>query len=163
MMPVGPAGPLDPSGMLTIRDCTTPFLSYSDALCVVFNWLRVFCSGGICLPAAAGKGLRRCERIGENPVALVIEMAKRQGRQGIPTNLSVVQFEQFVLPHLEQEKSRTRDTTELSRDLQLHFALALPGLPVEGAPDREGSPRPCRDPLHAHLSRLSALASGWLF
>src|SRR3981189_1974966 len=63
----------------------------------------------------------------------------------------------------EQGKSRTRDATELSRDLQLHFALALPGLPVEGAPDREGSPRPCGDPLHAHLSRLSALASGWLF
>ncbi len=27
-------------------------------------------------------------------------MAKRQQRQGIPTELSVAQFEQFVLPHL---------------------------------------------------------------
>jgi hypothetical protein len=29
-------------------------------------------------------------------------MAKRQPRQGIPTNLSVAQFEQFVLPHLSK-------------------------------------------------------------
>jgi len=56
----------------------------------------------------------------------------------------------------EQGKSRTRDATELSRDLQLHFALALPGLPVEGAPDREGSPRPCGDPLHASIAPFGA-------
>jgi hypothetical protein len=34
------------------------------------------------------------------------------------------------------------------------FAFALLGLPVEGTADREGSPRPSGDPLHAHLSRL---------
>jgi hypothetical protein len=40
---------------------------------------------------------------------------------------------------------------------------ALLGLPVEGTANREGSPRPSGDPLHAYLSCLSAVASGWLF
>ena len=35
-----------------------------------------------------------------HPFALAVEMAKLQGRQGIPTKLSLAQFEQFVLPHL---------------------------------------------------------------
>jgi hypothetical protein len=38
-------------------------------------------------------------------------MAKRQPRQGIPTNLSVAQFEQFVLPHLS--KGRRGPATKL--------------------------------------------------
>jgi len=33
---------------------------------------------------------------------LVLEMARRQPRQGIPTKLTVSQFEQFVLPHLSK-------------------------------------------------------------
>jgi hypothetical protein len=59
-------------------------------------------------------------------------MAERQPRQGIPTNLSVAQFEQFVLPHLSKGRVGPTKKTELSRDLQLHFAFAPPGLPVEG-------------------------------
>src|SRR5258706_2417767 len=55
--------------------------------------------------------------------------------------------------------SRPRAETELACDLQLYFAVALPGLPVEGAADREGSAGPSGNSLHAHLSRLSALAS----
>ena len=35
-----------------------------------------------------------------HPFALAVEMAKLQGRQGIPTKLSLAQFEPFVLPHL---------------------------------------------------------------
>src|ERR1700675_4141606 len=35
-------------------------------------------------------------------------MAKRQPRQGIPTNLSVAQFEQFVLPHLSKGRRGPR-------------------------------------------------------
>jgi hypothetical protein len=70
-----------------------------------------FFGAGICLQTATGKGFRRYERTGWNPVALVLEMAKRQPRQGIPTNLSVAQFEQFVLPHLS--KGRRGPATKL--------------------------------------------------
>ena len=41
--------------------------------------------------------------------------------------------------------------TEFAGDLQLHFAIALPGLPVERIANRKGSRRPSRNPLHAHL------------
>jgi transposase len=93
---------------------------------------------------------------------LVIEMAKRQGRQGIPTNLSVVQFERFVLPHLS--KGSRGPATQLSFHAIFNSILRLlylgcpwKELPIEK--DRQG-----RAEIHyTHLSRLSALASGWLF
>jgi len=69
----------------------------------------------------------------------------------------------LLLGGVKSEVQHPRDETELARDLQVHFAFALLGLPVEGTADREGSPRPSGDPLHAHLSRLSAVASAWLF
>src|ERR1700675_3474883 len=58
----------------------------------------------------------------------------------------------------EQGPSRPRDETGLAHDLQLHFVFALLGLSVEGTANREGSPRPSRDSLHPHISRLSAMA-----
>ncbi len=42
---------------------------------------------------------------------LVLEMARSQPRQGIPTNLSATQFGQFVLPHLS--KGRRGPATKL--------------------------------------------------
>jgi hypothetical protein len=67
-------------------------------------------------------------------------MAKLQPRRGIPTNLSVAQFEQSVLPHLSKGP---REETEFSRDLQLHLRLLYSGcqwkeLPLEK--DRQGRP-----------------------
>ena len=41
--------------------------------------------------------------------------------------------------------------TDLACDLQLHFTIALPGVPVEGAADRKRSRRPSRNSLLAHL------------
>jgi transposase len=72
---------------------------------------------------------------------LVIEMAKRQGRQGIPTNLSVVQFERFVLPHLS--KGSRGPATQLSFHAIFNYILRLlylgcqwKELPIEK--DRQG-------------------------
>jgi transposase len=71
----------------------------------------------------------------------VIEIAKRQGRQGIPTNLSVVQFEQFVLPHLS--KGSRGPATQLSFHAIFNYILRLlylgcqwKELPIEK--DRQG-------------------------
>jgi hypothetical protein len=82
-----------------------------------------FFSAGIWLRATAGKGFRRYERTGQNPVALVLEMAKRQPQQGIPTNLSVAQFEQFVLPHLS--KGRRGPATKLGWHTIFNYILRL--------------------------------------
>src|SRR5258708_26919805 len=68
-------------------------------------------------------------------------MAKRQPRQGIPTNLSVVQFEQFVLPHLS--KGSRGPATQLSFHAIFNYILRLlylgcqwKELPIEK--DRQG-------------------------
>ena len=53
--------------------------------------------------------------------------------------------------------------TDLACDRQLHFTIALPGVPVEGAADRKRSRRPSRNSLLAHLLRISKVASRWLF
>ncbi len=50
-------------------------------------------------------------------------MAKRQPRQGIPTNLSVAQFEQFVLPHLS--KCRRGPATKLGWHTIFNYILRL--------------------------------------
>ena len=56
-----------------------------------------------------------------------------------------------------------RAETDLAGDLQLHFAIALPGLPVERTADGKRSRRPTRNSLDAHLYRISKVASGRLF
>ncbi len=48
-------------------------------------------------------------------------MAKRQQRQGIPTELSVAQFEQFVLPHLTVGKGSAITQIKLHSRLALDF------------------------------------------
>jgi transposase len=70
-------------------------------------------------------------------------MAKRQPRQGIPTNLSVAQFEQFVLPHLS--KGRRGPATKLGWHTIFNYILRLlylgcqwKELPIEK--DRQGRP-----------------------
>ena len=70
-------------------------------------------------------------------------MAKRQPRQGIPTNLSVAQFEQFVLPHLS--KGRRGSATKLGWHTIFNYILRLlylgcqwKELPIEK--DRQGCP-----------------------
>src|ERR1700680_3710185 len=70
-------------------------------------------------------------------------MAKRQPRQGIPTNLSVAQFEQFVLPHLS--KGRRGPATKLGWHTIFNYILRLLYLgcqwkerPIEK--DRQGRP-----------------------
>jgi hypothetical protein len=50
-------------------------------------------------------------------------MAKRQPRQGIPTNLSVAQFEQFVLPHLS--KGSRGPATKLGWHAIFNYILRL--------------------------------------
>jgi hypothetical protein len=72
---------------------------------------------------------------------LVVEMAKRQPRQGISTNLSVAQFEQFVLPHLS--KGRRGLAKKLSFHAIFNYILRLlysgcqwKELPIEK--DRQG-------------------------
>ncbi|CAE6876555.1 hypothetical protein R69746_08813 [Paraburkholderia aspalathi] len=70
-------------------------------------------------------------------------MAKHQPRQGIPTNLSVAQFEQFVLPHLS--KGRRGPAKKLSFHAIFNYILRLlysgcqwKELPIEK--DRQGRP-----------------------
>jgi transposase len=70
-------------------------------------------------------------------------MAKRQPRQGIPTNLSVAQFEQFVLPHMS--KGRRGPATKLGWHTIFNYILRLlylgcqwKELPIEK--DRQGHP-----------------------
>src|SRR5258708_6481888 len=60
----------------------------------------------------------------------------------------------------EQVPSRPGAKAQRAHNLQLHPEGALSRLPMEGAAHREGSARPPRDPLHAHLSSLPALGSG---
>ena len=74
---------------------------------------------------------------------MVLEMAKRQPRQGIPTNLSVAQFEQFVLPH--PSKGRRGPAKKLSFHAIFNYILRLlysgcqwKELPIEK--DRQGRP-----------------------
>jgi len=75
--------------------------------------------------------------------------------------LSVAQFEQFVLP---LSKGRRGPGTKLGWHTIFNYILRLlylgcqwKELPIEK--DRQGRPE-----IHyTHLSRLSAVASGWLF
>jgi len=70
-------------------------------------------------------------------------MAKRQPRQGVPTNLSVAQFEQFVLPHLSN--GGRGPATKLGWHTIFNYILRLlylgcqwKELPI--AKDRQGRP-----------------------
>jgi hypothetical protein len=70
-------------------------------------------------------------------------MAKSQPRQGIPTKLTVSQFEQFVLPHLS--KGSRGPATKLNWHAIFNYILRLlylgcqwKELPIEK--DRQGPP-----------------------
>src|SRR5260370_37828457 len=70
-------------------------------------------------------------------------MAKHEPLQGIPTNLSVAQFEQFVLPHLS--RGRRGPATKLSFHAIFTYILRLlySGCPWKELPiekDRQGRP-----------------------
>src|ERR1700692_4440080 len=56
-------------------------------------------------------------------VALVLDMAQSQPRQGIPTKLSKAQFEQFILPHLS--KGRRGPATTLSFYAIFNYILCV--------------------------------------
>jgi hypothetical protein len=71
-------------------------------------------------------------------------MANRQPRQGIPTNLSVAQFEQFVLPHLS--KGRRGPATKLGWHSIFNYILRLLYLGCLQAP-----PRFCKLGLVIHV------------
>ena len=79
-----------------------------------------------------------------HPFALAVEMAKLQGRQGIPTKLSLAQFEQFVLPPLISGSRGPEPKLDLpaddlaTEDVQEQVQMAL-GQPLEiPSPDRRG-------------------------
>jgi hypothetical protein len=65
-------------------------------------------------------------------------MAGSQRGQAIPTQLGLVQFEQFVLPHLSVGSRGPAPKLGLFKTFNYIFATALYGLPVEGAADSTG-------------------------
>src|SRR6202140_1628678 len=84
-------------------------------------------------------------------------MAKRQPWQGIPTNLSVAQFEQFVLPHLS--KDRRGPATKLGWHTIFNYILHLlylgcqwKDLPIE----KDGLGRP-----EIHYTRIYRAFRRW--
>jgi hypothetical protein len=97
------------------------------------------------------------------PLSLGVKMAKSVQSGGIPTELSLEQFRQFVLPHLTV--GRRGPAPKLSLHALFNYILRLlyPGcqwkeLPI--AQDAEGRPR---NPLHPYLWRLSTVAGRRLF
>jgi len=60
-------------------------------------------------------------------------MAKRQRRQGIPTELTVAQFEEFVLPHLTVGKRGPVSKIALYRSFGYLLNIFVYWLPMERA------------------------------
>ena len=58
-------------------------------------------------------------------------MSQSQPRYGIATYLTLEQFNEFVLPHLQQSKSRPSAEALLAHDLQIHSEALVPRLSVE--------------------------------
>jgi hypothetical protein len=69
---------------------------------VVYQLVAGFFSAEFEREGTSGKGCLRYEGAVWNAVALALDMAKSQPRQGILTKLSNEQFEQFILPHLSK-------------------------------------------------------------
>ena len=65
-------------------------------------------------------------------------MAGSQRGQAIPTQLGLVQFEQFVLPRLSVGSRGPAPKLSLFKIFNYIFATALRGPSVEGAADRTG-------------------------
>jgi hypothetical protein len=82
-------------------------------------------------------------------------MAKRERWREIPTELSLEQFQEFVLPHLSAG-SRGPDT-KLSSHALFNYILKQLYL---GCQWKELTPG---DPLHRRLARFSQVGGGWLF
>jgi len=58
--------------------------------------------------------------------------------------------------------ARTGRETDTARNLRLHFAAPLHGLPMEAIANRQGRTRQAGDSLHAYLQCLSQVAGRWL-
>jgi transposase len=74
--------------------------------------------------------------IRQNPAALAVKVAKSKQWQGIPTNLSVQQFEAFVLPHLTRGRRGPPVKLTLHKIfnyvlLQLYLGCQWKMLPIE--------------------------------
>jgi hypothetical protein len=87
-------------------------------------------------------------------------MEKSQQWQWIPTQLSLVQFEQFVLPHLVE--GRRGPSPKLSLHAIFNYILRLLYLSVEGAADCHQPGRLSGSALHAHLPDVPVLAGAGL-
>ncbi len=61
-------------------------------------------------------------------------MAQSQSSQGIPTHLTLEQFEEFVLPHLHRGDSRSSAKAHFACHLQLHLKTVVLRLSVERTP-----------------------------
>ncbi len=81
-------------------------------------------------------------------------MAHSQFRQGIPTHLTLEQFEEFVLPHLHIGRPGASTETRAACDFQPYFEAAVSRLSVERTPDGEERGRATGNPLQQNLSCL---------
>ena len=85
-------------------------------------------------------GLRQSADLRHNPTALTVEMAQSKHWQGIPTSLSVSQFEEFVLPHLTRGRrgppfKLTLHTIFNYILLQLYLGCQWKSLPIQKRSD----------------------------
>ena len=80
------------------------------------------------------------------------------GRQWIPTKLSVLEFERFVLPHLCRGTRSPMAKLTPHAVFNVHFAIPRHGLPVQAIANRQGRTRQARDSLHANLQCVSQVA-----
>ena len=76
------------------------------------------------------------DHVRQNPTALAVKVAKSKQWQGIPTNLSVQQFEEFVLPHLTRGSRGPHVKLTLHKIfnyvlLQLYLGCQWKMLPIE--------------------------------
>ena len=62
-------------------------------------------------------------------------MAHAQSRQGIPTHLTLEQFEEFVLPHLHTGSRGPQPKLALHVIFTLYFEAAVSGVSMERTPD----------------------------
>ncbi len=65
-------------------------------------------------------------------------MAESKPWQGIPTNLTLEQFEEFVLPHLHSGSRGPQPKLPHARDIKLHSETVVHRVSVERVQDRKG-------------------------
>ena len=66
-------------------------------------------------------------------------MAQSQPWQWIPTNLTLEQFEEFVLPHLPKGRRGPQPKLSLHSYFQLYFETVVPRVSVERAAHQDWS------------------------